>query len=153
MRDDFPVFSNIMFALHIVNSFFFKYSLFDKPSNKNRDWSSIVLFAFDDIEDIKKELKNEPRNDQNWNKSNNYDEGEDKSNCNKANILYYYKYGEALKKKIQNNTTLSHEFILERYIPEKIDYIESLSASDIARLEEKEIAKIIQNIKSPTASP
>ncbi|GBC08145.1 hypothetical protein RclHR1_07930002 [Rhizophagus clarus] len=145
-----------MFALHIVNSFFFKYSLFGnntfkyKPSNKNRDWSSIVLFAFDDIEDIKKELKNEPRNDQNC---NNYDEGEDKSNCNKANILYYYKYGEALKKKIQNNTTLSHEFILERYIPEKIDYIESLSASDIARLEEKEIAKIIQNIKSPTASP
>ncbi|CAB4432426.1 unnamed protein product [Rhizophagus irregularis] len=28
-----------------------------------------------------------------------YNEEEDKSNCNKANILYYYKYGESLEKR------------------------------------------------------
>ncbi|CAB4421203.1 unnamed protein product [Rhizophagus irregularis] len=110
----------------------------DKPSNKKRGWGCVVLFAFDDTEGIEKELKKVDR----------------------------------------VNIESPHEFILERYIPgnnlhneikmenkvyklfdgiglEKIDYIESFSADDIARLEYIEINEIINriNTKIPLCYP
>ncbi|CAB5118053.1 unnamed protein product [Rhizophagus irregularis] len=89
-RDEFPVFGNIIFALHIFSSCFssivylviipsnviyvkiafninlllimrFFSILEDKPSNKKRGWGCVVLFAFDDTEGIEKELKKEDR--------------------------------------------------------------------------------------------
>ncbi|PKC57164.1 hypothetical protein RhiirA1_498898 [Rhizophagus irregularis] len=220
-RDEFPVFGNIIFALHIFSSCFssivylviipsnviyvkiafninlllimrFFSILEDKPSNKKRGWGCVVLFAFDDTEGIEKELKKEDRgqywytpylsrpiikpitkiiNDTTKKNDKEIEYDEDKSICNKANILYYYKYGKVLEEKriYQSTGTTPHEFVLERYIPgnnlhneikkankvytlfdgigiEKIDYIESFSAEDIARLEYKEINEIINRI-------
>jgi hypothetical protein len=216
-KDDFPVIGNIIFALHIFSSFFasiiylviipsnviyvklaFNINLLlimrffsiseDKPSNKKKGWFCVVLFAFEDTEDIEREIKKQPKV-QDWYMKylshpvikrmidkikkiidNNSDEDEDRSNCNKANILYYYKYGEYLEKKknIQNNET----FVLKSSIPgiklrneikkaknvyrlfngigiDKINNITSLSADDIARLELNEIDEIINKIKPP----
>jgi hypothetical protein len=150
-RDNFPIFSSLVYSSYKFCSFstsiiylvlipsnviYVKiafninlllimrfFTIFeDKPSNKKRGLACVILFAFDDIHKIERELKNEER-DQNWytshpmiirmnrmidkikeitkkkNVDNYYDEDEDKSNCNKANILYYYRYGEALEKR------------------------------------------------------
>ncbi|CAB4389762.1 unnamed protein product [Rhizophagus irregularis] len=156
-RDNFPIFSSLIYSsykfcsfstsiiflviipsnviyvkiafninLILVMRFFTIFE--DKPSNKKRGLACVILFAFDDIHKIERELKNEEW-DQDWytsflshpmiNRINRmidkikeiikkkkidddnyyYNEEEDKSNCNKANILYYYKYGEFLEKR------------------------------------------------------
>ncbi|RGB38743.1 hypothetical protein C1646_755339 [Rhizophagus diaphanus] len=183
----------VLILPHILYSNRHEFPVFEaKPSNKKRGWGCVVLFAFDDTEGIEKELKKVDRG-QYWytpylsrpiikpitkiineitKKSDKYIEyEEDKSICNKANILYYYKYGKFLEEKriYQSTGTTPHEFILGRYIPgnnlhneikkankvytlfdgigiEKIDYIESFSADDIARLEYIEINEIINRI-------
>jgi hypothetical protein len=168
----------------------------EKPSNKNRGITCIILFAFDDIDNMEKELRNKPKV-QDWymkyltnpmikqiideitkrmTSKNDKEYYEDESNCNKANILYYYKYGKDLKEKrdkAQSGSTLlfgnsDDEFTLETYIPginlhneiktankvyklfngigvDKINNVESFSAKDIARIEDDEIERIINN--------
>ncbi|CAG8462608.1 4507_t:CDS:2 [Rhizophagus irregularis] len=149
----------VLILPHILYANRDEFPVFDKPSNKKRGWGCVVLFAFDDTEGIEKELKKEDRG-QYW-----------YTPYLSPNILYYYKYGKILEERriYQSTGTTPHEFVLERYIPgnnlhneikkankvytlfdgigiEKIDYIESFSAEDIARLEYKEINEIINRI-------
>ncbi|RGB38742.1 hypothetical protein C1646_812438 [Rhizophagus diaphanus] len=276
-RRDFPIVGNIIYSIYTFSSFYisivylvivpsnviyvkiaFNINLLlimrffticnDKPRNKNRGLGCIILFAFDDIKSIEKELKNE-NTDKYWyeiflshrmikpiideikkrilKRDKDQEYYEDRLICNRANILYYYKYGEALEKKrskkrfqntiqsigsassIQsigstsspqsigstssaqsigstssvsstqrigstsstgNSTAQDHEFVLDTYIPgiilhneikkankvyklfngigtQNINNVKSLSATDIARLEDEEINKIIKSLK------
>ncbi|PKC05134.1 hypothetical protein RhiirA5_378869 [Rhizophagus irregularis] len=122
------IYVKIAFNINLILVMRFFTIFEDKPSNKKRGLACVILFAFDDIHKIERELKNEEW-DQDWytsflshpmiNRINRmidkikeiikkkkidddnyyYNEEEDKSNCNKANILYYYKYGESLEKR------------------------------------------------------
>ncbi|GBB96506.1 hypothetical protein RclHR1_02770008 [Rhizophagus clarus] len=116
------VFVKIAFNINLILVMRFFTIFEDKPSNRKRGLACVILFAFDDVHKIVRELKNEER-DRIWynsflslpiinqmidkirlitkksNEDNYYNEDEDITNCNRANILYYYRYGEALEKR------------------------------------------------------